>query len=189
MTQKTVFLVALATARRVSEIQALSRRKAVITEEEATLTVVEGFVSKTQRPGDNPLTINIQANTRNGALCPVKYLKQYLDRTDKLSPVSDQLFISLNAPHQAISKDTVARWLASCIRDSYKSLDDCLLPHVNAHEIRAIAASMFIRNNDIDEIMSTGLWKSKYCFLQHYFREVDWDFSEIGSIVVANKMV
>ena len=186
---KTVFLIALATARRVSELHALSRVGTKVQDNQASISVARDFISKTQKPGDAPLTFNITANDSNGALCPVKCLKQYLSLTDKIRPDRNQLFISFIAPHKDVSKDTISRWLASTIRDSYKNVDECLAPHVNAHEIRAIAASMFVRGNDVNDIISTGLWKSKFCFLNHYFREVDWDLSGCGPIVVANKVV
>jgi integrase len=187
---KTAFLMALATGRRVSELHALRKTDLVITDEKVVFAVAEGFISKTQKPGDTPLVIEMIANSGNEALCPVKCLKQYLVMTEKLRPDRHQLFVSFCTPHKEISKDTLSRWLASVIRDSYKVLHDCLLPHVNAHEIRAVAASMFVRGNTIDDILSTGLWKSKFCFLNHYFRDVvDWNLSDCGSIVVANKLV
>lgn len=188
VTLKTVFLLALATARRVSEIHALQRTQLEISADRAVIRVAEGFLAKNQKQGDSSLIININANNSNGALCPVKSLRKYLDLTDQLRPDRSQLFISMVAPHKDVSINTISRWLAAAIRESYKKIDRSLLPHINAHEIRAISASMFIRGNSPEEILSTGLWRSKFCFLEHYFRKVDYDLSDCGPIMVLNKL-
>ena len=92
LTWKTVFLVALASGRRRSEIHALS-----VSDEcfrfapnlpQVSLLTEPGFLSKTQKPGKAPAKIVIKSlahhvgkDLPDYTLCPVRALKAYKDRT------------------------------------------------------------------------------------------------------------
>lgn len=119
-------------------------------------------------------------------------LLQYITDTNDIanSNNSESLFFSYVKPHRPISKSSAARWVATVIREAYAQLDE--IPKANAHEVRAIAASMFVGPEDnIIDILSSGLWSNQWSYLGFYKRTIppDWDFSQFGSVVVVNKVL
>ena len=88
LTRKTLFLLSLATANRVSEIQALSRHVS-FSSSAAGLSFVTEFVAKTESALHPPSRLFEVPSLRDFAagmpedllLCPVRALSAYLDRT------------------------------------------------------------------------------------------------------------
>ena len=195
LTIKAAFLVALSSGCRTSELHALSSH-VQWHEDRAVLTTVDGFMTKTQRPSDGIRGMAITVNKlERSQLCPVTALKRYLATTDGL--LKDRLWVSYNAPRQrGVSKYTLANWLCLVIKYAYIHGEKELPEHINAHEIRAISASMFVHNCQKDDdlvsgILKSGLWKSERSFLNHYLRDVhqwrdrlmDFDFECIGETI------
>jgi hypothetical protein len=90
ITLKTVFLVALATAQRRSELHAFSYEKISFNKErgEVQLASVPGFVAKNQAPNTPrrpviipSLSATVDKTFPDRTLCPVRALKFYVDRT------------------------------------------------------------------------------------------------------------
>ena len=92
---KTVFLVALATAARVSELHALSAMSGIIkikeNKSEMRLKPFERFLAKNQRRGDPPRKLVIKVLRHHAPqddperlLCPVQALSEYLKQTNKI---------------------------------------------------------------------------------------------------------
>lgn len=177
LTLKCTFLLALSSGRRRSELHALSR-DILFSSGSARLHCVDGFISKTQKPGDSPLSWTISSNASNSHLCAVACLKDFCAISDSLLPDRQLLFISIQKPHREVKVDSISRWICTLIRESYCNLCPSVKPHVNAHEVRAISSSLFVKDHTIDDILSTGLWRSKFSFLNHYQRDIVWDVSE-----------
>ena len=97
---KTVFLVTLATARRVSEVHAFS-----IDSDHLRLSNLDGsllgFLAKIQLPSRAPDSIKIhklsnfcrENDNFNRMLCPVRAAKIYLNKTESLRKHRKRLFI------------------------------------------------------------------------------------------------
>ena len=91
LAQKTLFLLALASAKRIGELHALSYRVSHARNwGEVSFSFVPGFVAKTQDPsslaprfeGFSVPALPNARNNRNGRLlCPVRAVRRYLDRT------------------------------------------------------------------------------------------------------------
>ena len=95
LTFKTVFLLALASAKRVSELHGLSY---VVSRKrhwsEVTLSFAQDFVAKTQTPGIDSTALQtfripalqniLDPNDSDVSLCPVCVLKEYITRTENL---------------------------------------------------------------------------------------------------------
>ena len=91
LAQKTLFLLALASAKRIGELHALSYRVSHTRDwGEVSFSYVTGFVAKTQDPsslaprfeGFSVPALPNARNNRNGRLlCPVRAVRRYLDRT------------------------------------------------------------------------------------------------------------
>ena len=118
LAQKMLFLLALASAKRVGELHALSHRVShSVGWKEVSFSFVPGFVAKTQDqssldPRFESFTIPALPRSRdspNGRLlCPVRAVRQCLSRTASHRPCCERLFVTSGRTKKEISKNTVS---------------------------------------------------------------------------------
>ena len=109
LTCKTLFLISLATAKRVGELQALSRRVS-LSSSSAGLSYVPEFVAKTEtatRPLPRSFEVQSLEDFAAGLpedllLCPVRSLSAYLARTPNIANRPRRLFVSPKCPSRAV---------------------------------------------------------------------------------------
>ena len=172
LTRKTLFLVAVATARRRSCLQALSVKPGHIRFEHHGVRLVPdpAFIAKNQTldflPGDLfiPEIASASSVREDRKWCPVRALKWYLHRTKGIR-ASDRLFVLPRRPHSAASRDTISRWLSEVIS-----------PHaaerVRAHEVRGQAASRALfAGVPIEDILRAAAWKTPSSFVACYLSD------------------
>ena len=112
LTRKTLFLLSLATARRVGELRAVS--SAVSSSgRDLFLSYLPEFCAKSES-SSNPLPRSFRVQSLRDfvgslpdelSLCPVRVLQIYLQRTSSLSPRPRSLFVSPRAPSRSLSKN------------------------------------------------------------------------------------
>ena len=125
LTRKTLFLISLATAKRVGELQALSRRVS-FSSSSAGLSYVPEFVAKTEsamRPLPRSFEVKSLGDFAAGMpeellLCPVRSLPAYLDRTSSLVNRPRRLYVSPKCPSRAMSKNGISYLLREVIVQS-----------------------------------------------------------------------
>ena len=207
LTYKTVFLLALASAKRVSELHGLS---CVVKHshhwDTVTLTFAPDFIAKTQIPGctqTNSAPIVIPAlhtllspGDDELALCPVRTLREYLKRTAPFREHCPRLFVSVHTRlPRPIAKNTLSFWLRQVINSAYRatSPEAARSLKVTPHEIRAMATSLaFSRNVSLSQVMSAASWRCHTTFVSHYLRDCSHkylDVSSLGPIVAAHQVV
>ena len=130
LAQKMLFLLALASAKRIGELHALSYRVSHSRGwAEVSFSFVPGFVAKTQDPsslaprfeGFTVLALPNARNNRNGRLlCPVWAVRCYLDCTAAHRPRCERLFVTAGRSKKEISKTTVSFWLRKTILRAYE---------------------------------------------------------------------
>ena len=115
LTKKVLFLVALATSKRVGGLQALSR-VVPSSGDYLMLSYLPFFVAKTENHS-NPLPRMVRLCSlaefghgleEGSLLCPVRALRYYLQLADGLPSRSASLFVSPRRPSRAISKNAVS---------------------------------------------------------------------------------
>ena len=114
ITKKTVFLIAAASGRRVSDIHALSTAAGhlIFSENGVRLLPRVGYLAKNQSQSFTPIPIILPdlrkatGSPDEGPWCPVRALKFYLDRTQPYRGDSDQLFLTFQKPFLLIFKKT-----------------------------------------------------------------------------------
>ena len=152
ITRKTLFLVALATAKRVGELQALSRIVS-FSSSSAGLSYVPEFVAKTEtatRPLPRTFEVKSLGDFAAGLpeellLCLVQSLSAYVARTAQFVNMPRRLFVSPSCPSRAVSKNGISYMLREVIVQSGSSSQCDQAPR--AHSIRGIAtSSAFFRN-------------------------------------------
>ena len=115
LTKKVLFLLALATAKHVGELQALSRLVSFV-HADACVSYAPEFVAKTESLS-NPIPRSFLVKSLSDfaaglqeelLLCPVRALHIYLDRSASFSPLPRRLFISPRRPSRALSKNAIS---------------------------------------------------------------------------------
>ena len=173
LTIKMVFLLALATGKRRSEIHAISRdpRDFRLTDQGLWLRTVAGFLPKTGVPGHDPapffipsLTPATESQEQDERLCPVRTSHLYLQLTGGLSE-GQRLCHKIRGTGPP-TVDSVSRWITQCIRMAH----DTELPNVHAHEVRRMAASWAYQagHHSIEEILLAGWWANQSTFTRFY---------------------
>ena len=171
LTSKTLFLIAAASARRRSELHALSTKEGFIRFDPAGVRLLPDpqFLSKNQSASFTPREIYLPALKEMSSVpedklwCPVRALRWYLEKTRAVR-TSDRLFILPRSPYSAASKDTLSKWLVKVIT-----------PHttpgegVRAHDIRGHATSKaWFARVPLDDIMRAAAWKTPSTFVSSY---------------------
>ena len=174
LTRKMLFLVALATAKIVGELQALSRNVS-FSSSSAGLAYVPEFLAKTEtavRP--LPRTFEVKSLGDFAAslsedllLCPVRSLSAYIARTSQIVNRPRRLFVSPLCPSRAMSKNGISFLLREVIGQSGASSEDVAAPR--AHSIRGIAtSSAFFHNWFLRSVIEAASWRSNTVFTSFY---------------------
>ena len=135
LTRKTLFLTALASAKRVSELQALSCSMS-FSSSAAAVSYVPEFLAKTESAVHPlPRTFAIQSLSDFAAglpdellLCPVRALSKYVARTTHFVDRPRRLFVSPRRPSRAMSKNGISYLLREVIVHSGTSSNDVAAP-------------------------------------------------------------
>ena len=208
LTFKTVFLMALGSGKRRSEIHAWLHKNIRHQSDwsKVSLYPSPSFLSKNQlaREGPDsvaPVVIPALAPTLDKSLkgdrslCPVRALRYYLDRTSDLRQNKELVFVSFKKGFDKdISPATVSSWIKQTVILCYELYDQqaLTLHQVKAHDVRAFAASKAFQSGiSLDQILSACHWKSHNTFTQFYLKDVAWADSELfhlGRIVAAQQV-
>lgn len=172
LTYKTVFLVALASAGRSSDLTKLGFKMPYYREElnPKGIRFIPRSLRKQDRPGHAFLDIFIPAFTDDRKLDPVRAVKLYIKRMTSLRKDKDSLFITFGAGTQGrpASAQTIARWIVNV-------LSICGEVHkkdAKAHSTRSASTSAALfRGVSIANILRAADWSSESTFAHHYLKE------------------
>jgi hypothetical protein len=206
LTYKTVFLLAMASGGRRSELQALMFDEKYCYfapfGAHVKLSFNPSFIRKNQRVNETNAPLVIPAiptgKTQFGHInCPVRALKYYHRRTTDPHIRKGRLhmFIPLKdvKPGHEISSSTISRWICSTIIDAHQSHSDPLPSGIKAHEVRAVATSLrLFSKTPLSQIIEAGRWHSGGSFSKFYLRDLVSQENSIrsaGSIVAAGQVI
>ena len=208
LTFKTVFLLALGSGKRRSEIHAWQHKNIRHQSDwsKVSLFPSPSFLSKNQLakegPGSvAPVVIPALAPTldrslkSDRSLCPVRALRYYLDRTSDIRQGKQLVFVSFKKGFDKdISPATISSWIKQTVILCYELSDHQAhtLHQVKAHDVRAFAASKAFQSGvSLEQILSACHWKSHNTFTQFYLKDVAWADSELyhlGPVVAAQQI-
>ena len=172
ITLKTAFLLALATAKRCSEIHALAmdsnHLKFYQSDGLVFLIVQTEFLAKNQLRSICPDPIVVpnlahickREHSDRLKLCPIRASKFYLRITRPYRQNRTRLFLPIKGK-QDISKSSVSRWIAYTIKLAYRKLTRKDFPFlkIKAHEVRALSSSWaFFDKVPLNEILKAAVW-------------------------------
>ncbi|KAG8539574.1 hypothetical protein GDO81_020726 [Engystomops pustulosus] len=178
---KTVFLVAICSARRISEIQAFSCKEPYlrVMEDCIILRTMPGFLPKI--PSQSALNQEIflpvlgtdapeEEQGKLQALDVKRSVLAYLQRAEAFRE-SEALFLQFRGPNKGkrASKSTLARWIKDSISMCY-DLEGLPSPlNLKAHSTRSTAASWAeISHISLDQICKAAVWSGPSTFVRHY---------------------
>ena len=186
--KKVLFLLALATAKRVGEFQAFSCIVSFVGSD-ACLSYVPEFVAKSEslsRFISRSFLVKSLSDFAAGLdddllLCPVRALRIYLDRTLPLAPSRRRLFVSPSCPARAMSKNAVSFFLRKVIHGAEASCPE--MGSVPAHDIRGVSTSVaFHRNWSVSTVLDAATWSSSSVFTSFYLRDLQHEFQRLRSL-------
>ena len=129
------------------------------------------------------------------ALCPVRALRYYLDRTKDLRGSRSLPFISFKKGYTSdIRPTTLSSWLKQTILLCYKQADQQALDLVQVNDIRAFVASkVFYGGVSVDQIMQACHWKAHNTFTNVYLKDLTWSDNNnnmyLGPVVAAQQVL
>ncbi|KAG8579388.1 hypothetical protein GDO81_010859 [Engystomops pustulosus] len=181
LTFKTIFLIAITTARRLGEIQALSRREPFlnILDDKIILKLDPLFLPKVVSEFHRKQEIILPSFCANPksererkwqTLDVRRCVLFYLEATKEWCKDSS-LLVNFGGKNRGLkaSKATLARWIKSTISLCYKTTNTSLPGDIKAHSTRAMATSWAEkRGASLDQICRAATWSSSSTFAKHY---------------------
>lgn len=138
-----------------------------------------GDILKTTRPGFQQREVTIKAYAPDRRLCIVTTAKEYLERTRTIREEQEQLFIGLQKPHKAVSRETISRWVSSTMSEA--GLDMSIF---SPHSLRAASTSKAQKAKvPINTILETAGWTNENTFSKYYNKPVA-ECGEFGDAVL-----
>ena len=182
---KTALLLALSTAKRVSDLHALSVSPDCMSFLNNDLKVLLKphlkFVPKNRVIPKEPVVLRAfhpppfatAEEKRLHCLCPVRALKAYCARTAD-SRVTSQLFVVMNArKRKAVSTPTLSSWIVEAIRLAYTRAGSEVPEALKAHSTRGVSTSWALSKGvSIAEICAAANWSSPSTFATYYHLDV-----------------
>ncbi|XP_072001077.1 uncharacterized protein [Engystomops pustulosus] len=181
LTLKTSLLVAVTSARRLGELQAISIREPYmcILPDRITLTLDPSFVPKVASRFHKNQEIILPSFYGNPSsskelewhsLDVRRSVLEYLKAT-KPWRKDHNLFVQFQGKNKGVkaSKTTIARWLKTAIASCYTEQGKEVPPNLKAHSTRAISASWAEkRGASLEQICRAATWVSSSTFAKHY---------------------
>jgi integrase len=178
VTWKTVFLIAITTFKRCSDLQALRLGEGSVNIQKKGVTFVRHGLSKQDRQGHQSKTIFIPTFEDNKLLDPKRALFWYLKHTHSLRQETDEnkLFLTTVKPYRPVSAQTISTWIVNTIKRAYKC-KELAEPKIRGHSTRSIGPSWALfKGANIVDVMNSADWSRASTFIKFYLREVAVDF-------------
>ncbi len=170
LSMKTLLLVALASIKRVGDLQAFSVDESCLEfgpgDGHVVLSPRLGYVPKVPTTSFRDQVVSLQALPLEEAdpalawLCPVRALRLYTDRTQSLR-TSDQLFVCYGGQQKrkAVSKQRMAHWIGDAIALAYQAQGVPCPLRLRAHSTRGVASSWALaRGASLTDICRAAGW-------------------------------
>ena len=203
-TIKTAFLLALATAKRCSQIHTLAMDANHLrfnqSDGSVSLIVQTDFLAKNQLPCIRPDPIVIPNLARlckrdqlDRFLCPIIALKFYLKMTSSYRQNRTRLFLLIKS-NQAISKALVSRWIAYTIKLACWKLTNRGISFlkIKAHKVTALSSWAFFDKVPLNKILKAAVWRHSSTFIKFYLRDMSQqaeNIQRLDPVVVTQKVV
>ncbi len=185
LSMKTLLLVALASIKRVGDLQVFSVDESCLEfgpgDGHVLLSPRPGYVPKVPTTPFRDQVVSLQALPLEEAdpalalLCPVRALRLYTDRTQSLR-TSDQLFVCYGGQQKgkAVSKQRMAHWIVDAIALAYQAQGMPCPLRLRAHSTRGVVSSWALaRGASLTDICRAAGWATPNTFARFYSLRVE----------------
>ncbi len=185
LSMKTLLLLALASIKRVGDLQAFSVDDSCLqfgpADSQIILRPRPGYVPKVPTTPFRYQVVSLQALLPEEAdpalalLCPVRALSHYVDRTQSFR-TSDQLFVCHGGRQKgnAVSKQRMAHWIVDAITLAYQAQGVPCPFRLRAHSTRSVASSWALaRGASLTDICRAAGWATPNTFARFYSLRVE----------------
>ncbi|KAL0149356.1 hypothetical protein M9458_055394, partial [Cirrhinus mrigala] len=182
---KTALLTALASIKRVGDLQAFSVDETCLEfgpgDSHVILRPRPGYVPKVPTTPFRDQVVNLQAlpleeaDPASALLCPVRSLRIYMDRTRHFR-CTEQLFVCFGGQQKgnAVSKQRLAHWVVDAISLSYQNQGEPCPLGVRAHSTRSVASSYALAHGaSLADICRAAGWATPNTFARFYNLRVE----------------
>lgn len=160
---KTLFLTAIASGNRASELAATTREGVIVSNGQITLPVQKAFLFKNQSIAhQTPPAITIPKLDQNKNLCPAAHILRLIQASKH---VHNEGFIFVNpTSFKPLKAGRLSYWLVKAIKVG----DNCA-SKPKGHDTRKMGHSIaFARGEDPTTIIKNGFWHSPNVFIHKY---------------------
>lgn len=175
ITMKTVFMIAISSFRRCSDLQSFRIGPESVNIQSKGITFIRHGLAKQDRQSHRRATVFIPAFPDNKKLDPKRCMYYYLKATEKYrrSPEGadeTKVFLGLNEPHRPVSSQTISHWIVETLRFTLNDKE----MKVKAHSTRALGPSLALfRGASVESIMNSADWSSETTFTRFYLRDMN----------------
>ena len=179
---KTAFLLAITSAKRVSELHALSVSDSCLRWNSdgsgVTLWPNIAFLPKVLANSHLNQPIRLarfnpppgERTDKQELLCPVRALRAYIGATARIRR-SEQLFLCHSGPNKgcALSKQRLSHWIVDAISHAYEASDSPMPSGTRCHSTRSVSTSWAaLRGVPLEDICAAASWASPGTFSRFY---------------------
>lgn len=167
VSKKLVVLLALATAQRARTLSFIKITNIKFNVDGVTI-LIDDF-TKTSGHNKNQPILKFPYFSEEKDLCIASWLIKYLNLTKNIRQGENKLFLSLKAPHKAISSQTISHWLKDVLKSSGIHID-----LFKGHSTRLASTSKADNSGiNIELIRKTTGWTSdSLTFARFYNRPI-----------------
>lgn len=178
ISRKLVTLLALTTAQRMQTLAAIRLSNVILSD---SLVIRIPARLKTSRVGKSQPLLSFRPFLEKPELCIFSLVSFYVNVTcDLRQDGCDSFFISFRSPHNAVSSQTLGRWVKSELNAAGVNIN-IFSAHFTRHASTSFAASKGI---NLDEIRRTAGWsRSSDVFARFYNRPIIKDPSFQSTIL------
>ena len=183
LAKKTLFLILMATSRRVhiSKALCISREKCTRTKSRVLFHIERKDLKQGGAMKKKPAPLEVKAYPENKGVDPVLYIEEYIKRTAPIRGDIPQLFLTTKGPVRPISKDTARNWVKDI-------LEKC---GVNTNQFGpgstrgASSSTASALGASLEEILKAGEWSSASVWQTYYHKPIVKNNSTVADVLLS----
>ena len=166
LTYKVTMMLMLLSGQRIQTIQLLDLKDMTVSKSQFTFKVSSKV--KHTKPGRHLQDLKFTAYAPDRRLCIYTYLQKYLAVTKPLRRDETKLLISFHKPYQAVSRDTIRRWIKQVLSNS--GIDTNVFSAYSTRSASVSAANL--KGVPLDKILLAGGWSHASTFSEYYNKPI-----------------
>lgn len=182
LTHKLVMLIALVTGQRCQSFHLMDITSMQKNTDHYKFIIKD--IVKQSAPGRNLPELILPAFPADGRVCVYSVLSEYIKCTAPLRGGETRLFISFVKPYQAVSRDTISRWIKNVMIKAGIDVE-VFKPHSTRAASTSKANACQV---PIDVILKAASWKGDCTFRKFYNKPIEDNVSRFGQAVLGTSI-